>query len=192
MNKLNKMKLFLSLLFSLCAFSASAQSSLNETLKQQMLKDWERAKAYTQEYLNAIPADKYDFRAVDSIRSFAEQMLHLAFANVALAAVGTSVQNGGVQNIFLSQDLEKSPTAQNKDSVVYYIDTSYDFVINAIKNMDFDKIGEVVVQNTPGGKRSEIRLAWLLKAFEHQTHHRGQCTIYIRLLGIRPPGEKLF
>ena len=192
MNKLNKMKLFLSLLFSLCAFSASAQSSLNETLKQQMLKDWERAKAYTQEYLNAMPADKYDFRAVDSIRSFAEQMLHLAFANVALAAVGTSVQNGGVQNIFLSQDLEKSPTAQSKDSVVYYIDTSYDFVINAIKNMDFDKIGEVVVQNTPRGKRSEIRLAWLLKAFEHQTHHRGQCTIYIRLLGIRPPGEKLF
>jgi len=192
LNKLNKMKLFLSLLFSLCAFSASAQSSLNETLKQQMLKDWERAKAYTQEYLNAMPADKYDYRAVDSIRSFAEQMLHLAFANVALAAVGTSVQNGGVQNIFLSQDLEKSPTAQNKDSVVYYIDTSYDFVINAIKNMDFDKIGEVVVQNTPRGKRSEIRLAWLLKAFEHQTHHRGQCTIYIRLLGIRPPGEKLF
>ena len=192
MNKLNKMKLFLSLLFSLCAFSASAQSSLNETLKQQMLKDWERAKAYTQEYLNAMPADKYDFRAVDSIRSFAEQMLHLAFANVALAAVGTSVQNGGVQNIFLSQDLEKSPTAQNKDSVVYYIDTSYNFVINAIKNMDFDKISEVVVQNTPRGKRTETRLAWLLKAFEHQTHHRGQCTIYIRLLGIRPPGEKLF
>ena len=58
--------------------------------------------------------------------------------------------------------------------------------------MDFDKIGEVVVQNTPRGKRNEIRLAWLLKAFEHQTHHRGQCTIYIRLLGIRPPGEKLF
>ena len=84
-----------------------------------MLKDWDRAKAYTQEYLNAMPGDKYNFRAVDSIRSFAEQMLHLAFANVALAAVGTSVQNGGLQNIFLSQDLEKSPTAQSKDSVVY-------------------------------------------------------------------------
>ena len=192
MNKLSKMKLFLNLLFSLCIFSVTAQSSLNETLKQQMLKDWERAKAYTQEYLDAMPADKYDFRAVDSIRSFAQQMLHLAFANVALATVGTSVQNGAIQNIFLSQDLEKSPTAQSKDSVVYYIDTSYDFVINAIKNMDFGKIGEVVVQNTPRGKRSEIRLAWLMKAFEHQTHHRGQCTIYIRLLGIRPPAEKLF
>ena len=114
-------------------------------------------------------------------------MLHLAFSNVLLAGAGT-----GVQNIFLTRNLEKLPTAQSKDSVVYYVNSSYDFCINAIKNMDFGKLGEVVVQTTPGGKRSETRLAWLLKAFEHQTHHRGQCTIYIRLLAIRPPGEKLF
>jgi uncharacterized damage-inducible protein DinB len=36
------------------------------------------------------------------------------------------------------------------------------------------------------------RYAWLLAAFEHQTHHRGQTTIYIRLQGIRPPNERLF
>src|SRR5947207_4545894 len=170
------MKPFFSLLLLLCFFSVTAQNLSNEMLKQQMVKDWERAKAYTQEYLDAMPADKYSFRAVDSIRSFAEQMLHLAFSNVLLAGAGT-----GVQNIFLTRNLEKLPTAQSKDSVVYYVNSSYDFCINAIKNMDFGKLGEVVVQTTPGGKRSETRLAWLLKAFEHQTHHRGQCTIYIRL-----------
>jgi hypothetical protein len=58
---------------------------------------------------DAMPADKYSFRAVDSIRSFAEQMLHLAFSNVVLAGTGT-----GVQNIFLTRKLEKSPTAQTK------------------------------------------------------------------------------
>jgi len=30
------------------------------------------------------------------------------------------------------------------------------------------------------------------KAFEHQTHHRGQTTIYIRMKGIKPPNEMLF
>jgi len=30
------------------------------------------------------------------------------------------------------------------------------------------------------------------KAFEHQTHHRGQATVYIRLAGGTPPQEKLF
>ena len=38
----------------------------------------------------------------------------------------------------------------------------------------------------------ETKYVFALKAFEHQTHHRGQCTIYIRLLGIRPPQERLF
>lgn len=27
---------------------------------------------------------------------------------------------------------------------------------------------------------------------EHQGHHRGQTTIYLRMAGIRPPAERLF
>ena len=38
----------------------------------------------------------------------------------------------------------------------------------------------------------ETRFALLIKAIEHQAHHRGQTTIYIRLQGIRPPQERLF
>ena len=33
----------------------------------------------------------------------------------------------------------------------------------------------------------ETRLGWLLKAFAHQVHHRGQTTIYLRLVGVKPP-----
>jgi uncharacterized damage-inducible protein DinB len=188
--KLSNMKLIVGLLFSLCFFSATAQNSLNETLKQQMIKDWERAKVYTQQYLDAMPADKYGFRPVDSVRSFAEQMLHFARSNAGMTFIATGVQSK-LTSIFL-RDIEKSPTAQNKDSVVYYVNASYDLAINAIKNMDFSKLEEVVSWNLPGGKRTATRLAWLLKAFEHQTHHRGQCTVYIRLLGIRPPNELLW
>jgi hypothetical protein len=185
------MKLFISMLFSLCYFSSTAQSALKETLKQQMIKDWGRAKAYTQEYLDAMPADKYSFRPVDSVRSFAEQMLHFAQSNAGMAFIGTGFKNVAIQ-VFSAPDFGKSPTAQNKDSVLYYVNISYDFMIDAIRNMDFDKISEVVSWNMPGGYRTTTRLGWLLKAFEHQTHHRGQCTVYFRLLAMRPPGEKLW
>ena len=57
------------------SFESNAQSL--EDIKMQMVKDWERAKAYTVDYLNTMPADKYSFKAVDSIRSFAQQMLHV-------------------------------------------------------------------------------------------------------------------
>jgi len=186
------MRVLFNLLFCLYFFSAAGQTSLNETLKQQMLKDWQRAKTYTQEYLDAMPAAQYGFHAVDSIRSFAQQMLHLAFSNVALISVGTGSTDSVTRKMFFARDLEQSATAQSRDSVVYYVNTSYDFVMNAIRNFDFARLTEVVNRQNPGGNRSETRLAWMLKAFEHQTHHRGQCTIYIRLLGIRPPAEKLF
>jgi uncharacterized damage-inducible protein DinB len=185
--KSKEMKLFYTLLVSLSFFAANAQNTFADSLKYQMVQEWERAKSYTQEYLNAMPADKYDFRPTDSVRSFAQQMLHLAGANALMASVAM-----GVPNPFPTQNFEKSPSLQNKDSVVYYVNTSYDVMIAAIKNMDVSKLNEEVTRNLPGGKRVTTRFGWLLKAFEHQTHHRGQCTVYFRLLGLRPPAEKLF
>jgi len=161
----------------------SAQSISGEDIKNQFIKDWERAKSYTQEYLNAMPADKYSFKAVDSIRSFAQQMLHLASGTVFLVNMGT-----GASPTFNARGLEERATAQTKDSVSWYVNASYDYAINTIKNLDAGKLGETAGQ----GNRQTTRFALLLKAFEHQTHHRGQTTIYIRLLGIRPPGERLF
>jgi uncharacterized damage-inducible protein DinB len=175
--------LLLPAVFVCISIHGNAQPVSGDDLKTQFVSDWERAKAYTLEYLNAMPADKYSFKPVDSIRSFAQQLLHLAQGSVNLASNGT-----GQARIFLGRNLEASPTAQTKDSVAYYVGQSYDFVIQGIKNLDVSKLGEVVGT----GKYKEPRYVWILKAFEHQTHHRGQATIYIRLQGIRPPGERLF
>jgi hypothetical protein len=75
--------------FTGLTYSASAQAITGDQIKAQFIKDWQRAKAYTLDYLNTMPADKYSFKPVDSIRSFAEQMLHLAWDNVFLNMVAT-------------------------------------------------------------------------------------------------------
>jgi uncharacterized damage-inducible protein DinB len=168
------------------SFTASAQAMTGDEIKAQFIKDWERAKAYTLDYLNAMPADKYSFKPVDSIRSFSQQMLHLAQDNFApLIAAATGAQ---VPESIKNRDLENSPGAQSKDSVVYFVNISYDFAIQSIKDLSPSKYGEMVSLF----KWKETRFAMLEKAFEHQTHHRGQTTIYIRLQGIKPPGERLF
>ena len=168
------------------AFVLPSQSDAQtlEDIKMQMVKDWERAKAYTIDYLNTMPADKYSFKAVDSIRSFAQQMLHLSAAN------GFLMSNANEQPMpsFIMSDPEHSTTAQTKDSVMYFITTSYDYCINAVKNSDVKKWGE----KKKIFNFEETRFALMNKAFEHQTHHRGQTTIYIRLQGIKPPEERLF
>ncbi|MNY60311.1 DinB family protein [compost metagenome] len=42
------------------------------------------------------------------------------------------------------------------------------------------------------GKFDLSKKAAFAKAFEHQAHHRGQTTVYLRLAGVKPPQEKLF
>ena len=176
------MRKLLLLAIVLIAYS-SIKAQLGDSLKAQMVKDWERAKAYTKEYLDAMPRDKYDFRAQDSIRTFAQQMLHLAQGTTGLTANGT-----GKERIWQGRQLENSKSAQSADSVNYFVMASYDFAIEGIRNMDASKF----LERTGRGNFMESRITWIMKAFEHQTHHRGQATIYIRLLGIKPPNEKLF
>ena len=173
---------FISFLF-MFANHVTGQVTINaEELKTQIIADWQRAKAYTNEYLNSMPADKYSFRAHDSVRSFAQQMLHLAQANLFFLSTAT----GNSQSF--GRNLEQSRSALSADSVKYFVNTSYDNVIDGITRLDAAKLGEKVSMRNMQGSR----LTWLSKAFEHQTHHRGQTTIYIRLLGIKPPPEKLF
>lgn len=171
-------------LFLLAILSFSAKAQLGDSLKAQFVKDWQRAKAYTKEYLDAMPKDKYAFKAQDSIRSFAQQMLHLSQGTVGLVANGT----GAERLSWGARNLEQSAGAQSPDSVNYFVMTSYDYAIESIQKMNAAKLSE----RNKRGNFDLDRFAWLLKAFEHQTHHRGQTTIYIRLVGIKPPNEKLF
>lgn len=160
-----------------------AQPLNAEDIRSQFIKDWERAKAYTIDYLNTVPADKYSFRATDSIRSFAQQMLHLAQSNVNIIA-----HVAAEPNIIGDRNLEESKTAQTKDSVMYYVVASYDLMIHGIQKINMNLMNEKLKFYM----WEETRYALLLKAFEHQSHHRGQTTIYIRLMGLHPPQERLF
>ena len=169
---------------SLCTPSGlTAQTLTDEDIRSQFIKDWERAKAYTIDYLNTMPVGKYSFEATDSIRSFAQQMLHLAQGNV-----NTMSHVAGEPNIIGDRILEDSKTAQTKDSVMYYVVASYDLAIHGLKKMNMSSLNEKIKFYN----WEETKYALLLKAFEHQTHHRGQTTIYIRLAGLHPPQERLF
>jgi uncharacterized damage-inducible protein DinB len=184
MKKIPFLKTFCLSLYSLilCVTNNAQSISLSE-IKEQMVRDWVRAKEYTSDYLNTMESDKYSFKANDSTRSFAQQMLHLAWMNVLYTSIATDQK----PLPWAKHSLQNSSSAQSKDSVMYYVMASYDYAIDAIKNSDVSKWGEI--KKVLGAEVT--RFALMNKVFEHQTHHRGQTTIYIRLLNMRPPNERL-
>jgi uncharacterized damage-inducible protein DinB len=186
MTKTNSKLLTLLLICLLSASKSFSQGVPADSMKNMLVNDWMRAKAYTNEYLDAMPASKYSFRATDSVRTFAQQYLHLAQANLFLISNGS-----GGKPSYAGPNLEQSASAQNADSVRYYVNMSYDYAINEIKRLSPSSFFQPVSINM-GREFTVSRLGWIMKAFEHQTHHRGQTTIYLRLAGVHPPQERLF
>ena len=179
------MKKIFSFLPLLLLLHLTSVGQFSDSLRNQLLKDWKRSKLYTLDYLKTMPSDKYSFKPQDSIRTFAQQMIHLSQATISLMEAATSKK---IPSLINRQDLENTPSALTKDSISYFVTLSYDYAIQALENFDFAKSYEYVRR----GKFNETRLAWIFKAFEHQAHHRGQTTIYIRALGLKPPNERLF
>jgi uncharacterized damage-inducible protein DinB len=145
--------------------------------------EWTRARDYTKDYLDAMPADGYSLKPTPEIRSFAEQMLHLAAANFSFA-----VRFTGQTNPYQGKNLEKMEEIKNKEGVTKVVLESYNLMIAGLKTLADAKLDEklpLVGMNRP-------RSVALAEAFEHQTHHRGQTTIYLRLKGVTPPEENLF
>lgn len=162
----------------------AAQAARPLTTITQLTADWQRAKEYTKEYLDAMPEDGMSFKPTPDVRSFAEQMLHLANANYNFGALAS-----GKANPMQGKSLEKMDELKSKAALTKAVMDSYDFVLDAIKGMTDTQLTESVKMGQRGEMTKEVILA---KAFEHQTHHRGQCTVYIRQKGIKPPNEKLF
>jgi len=149
-----------------------------------LVADWTRARDYTKEYLDAMPEEGVSFKPMPDIRSFAEQMLHLAGGNFGFTATAL-----GIANPQQGKNLEKMDEYKTKAGLTKIVMESYDFVINSVKGMDVKKMDEPVKLF---GRFDATRGSALDKAFEHQTHHRGQTTIYLRLKNVKPPQEKLF
>jgi uncharacterized damage-inducible protein DinB len=148
-----------------------------------IVKDWERAKAYTKEYLDVMRADKYDLKPTPEMRSFAQQMLHLTDANYLFVAAATGAASP------IGQGESEKTTDQSKENVTKLVMDSYDFVINSIKTMNAEQLAGTT---SLFGRFEMTKGQAVEKCFEHQTHHRGQTTVYIRLAGATPPQEKLF
>ncbi|NIJ51764.1 DinB family protein [Dyadobacter arcticus] len=165
----------------LCLMLFAVQSAFAQTQLAKLTADWERGKVFTKEYLDAMPDDGYAFKPTPEIRTFAQQMGHLADANFAFISAATGKAKP------MEASVEKMAD-QSKAAISKATMDSYDYVITALKGMteaDMAKDVKVFGMDMKAGVAFE-------KAFEHQTHHRGQSTVYIRLKGATPPKEKLF
>ncbi len=170
--------------------NAQPQQAVKELPKDRatiLVAEWTRARLGVKEYIEAMPEDAIGFKPTPEIRSFAEQMLHLAGGNYMFAAVASGKENPW--DFTKGKDPVNVPEFKaSKAALLKFVMESYDFAIDAVKGLTSAQLDEVVQLFNMKMPRHML----LAKGIEHAAHHRGQTTIYLRLKGITPPSERLF
>jgi uncharacterized damage-inducible protein DinB len=163
------------LALSLLYQGAEAQSTDTLFIQMAHLK-LSRAHAYTLELASRMPAEKYGFKPSSRQMTFAEQLLHLS---QNLAWLSSSYLDKKQQNPLTKADAR----LEQKDSILAVVNRTYDYALRTLGNFRPSELADTV--SFFAGPMNKLQIINLIN--DHQSHHRGQLIVYLRMNGIPPP-----
>lgn len=179
------MKLGMASLFLLgCASAVLAQDAKPDVTKT--LNGYvSRVEHEFVEAADAMPEDKYSFAPTNGefkgVRTFAEQVKHVAAVNYAFGA--------GILGEKPPVDVneEKGPdSVKSKADIMKFLNDSFAYLHKALARVN----GENLVAPIQWGKNPATRLQIALMAAGHPWDHYGQMVEYLRMNGIVPPASR--
>jgi hypothetical protein len=169
-------------LLSILAVPALAQSTIAQSpIKDALVKHWKASGDFTIAVAKLMPADGYSFKPVPDELSFGQVLIQVARANLGACAIASGVKRPDVAPALVEQEGGKQ--APDKDAIIQFLSSSFDFCNQAVAGITPEKLDAVV--GPPNRKMTGFE--WLWAYFTHTAHHRGQLEVYLRLKGIKPP-----
>ena len=159
------------------AFAQAAASTPAPALAKELLNTWNRMGRDVVDVAEAMPAEKYNFKATPEVRSFAEQLLHIAGSNYLYVDQAKGQKTG-------PEDLS-SEKYKSKDDIVKVLRESYQAGAAVIGQATDAQMSESV--KTPFGNAMISRYGFWSAQIRHGAEHYGQLVVYLRLNGIVPP-----
>ena len=140
------------------------------------LARWEKAKVFTIQVADAMPAEAYDSKPTPEMRGYGELLQHLASNNIFYIS---RLNKGEIPESL------RAPQKTDKETTKKYLADSFDFCAGVLKNASTEDLDKSYPgrPNTP----SQTGWDWVLHAFIHTSHHRGYSEVYLRVKGITPP-----
>lgn len=141
-----------------------------ESASSKLISRWEQLGQKLASLAEEVPENKFEYKPVDEVRTFADVLRHLAFWNryVADSARGKKGDD-------TATELPKSEFSSKAQ------------VLDALKHSTAD--ASAALKRHTSGVAPEM--AETLVAFiEHNCEHYGQLVVYARLNGIVPPASR--
>ncbi len=146
---------------------------------EQIVEEVRQSRAYTVECAMAMPEDKFNFRPVPEVRSFGQQLVHIAQANGSIMEWHVE----GKKNPSWPYSGDGKELVTSKADVIAQLNASYDYIEKGLSQMTDERL-----QDRIKTEMGELTKYWGLHLIlDHATHHRGQGVVYLRINGIKPP-----
>src|SRR5580698_1994904 len=135
----------------------------------------------------AMPEDKFSFAPANGefkgVRTFAEQIKHVAAVNYELGAAILEEKPP------VDVNGESGPASvASKEDVLKYLKASFEYVHKAIATINAKNLTETV--RSPFGEGWVSRLGLATSVSSHGFDHYGQMVEYLRMNGIVPPASR--
>jgi len=159
---------------AMVASSVWAQSA-EPRLAQELVATWQRTSTNLIDIANVMPEERYDFKPTPEVRTFREQLVHVAgsvqrFIDSANGTAGVS---------------EPPPMPIAKEEVIRRLTQAFQTGQAMIGALSDAQMVEPV--KYPFGDRMVSRYGFWMGALLDASGHYGQLVIYLRLNGIVPP-----
>ncbi len=157
-----------------------------KSILDETLEGWVNVRQGLIEEFKNIPADRYDFRPTPEVRSVTELAQHIL--EVAMMMTGeltredTNFRRAPWPEL-LAMYARPAYEAKTKDELLQLFSSTLEEALEK-----FRSVGELhmlqLIKRFDG--KLGTRMAWLHHGIEQEMYHRGQITLYERLLGIEP------
>jgi len=140
------------------------------SLRDVLLAQWTEIGEKVVKLAEEFPEAKYDFRPVAQVRTFADQLRHVAFWNLYVLKTARG---------------EKIDPAQNELPKAEYPTKAK--IVAMLKSTLADATAELKKEDAaPTARRARLWITFT----EHSGEHYGQMVVYYRLNGIVPPASR--
>ena len=156
------------------------------TLSGDLLADWQQQKRMMLGIAEAMPEEAFSFKPTDAQRTFAEQILHIAGANVYLM----QHMGGGAA----APDVDTTDfkvfglTATSKADVLAALGAGYDYGIAVLQEFSDEQLLATIAGPRYLGNVTRVKMAYF--TLSHAMDIYGQMAVYLRLNGVTPPASR--
>ncbi len=160
--------------------AAPAAQTGTASLQADLVRDWEGQRDKLMKIAAAMPDDKFSFKPKPEVRTWAEQLTH-----VAGAIVGTMRRLDAAAT---PPTLPQNPTA--KADVLKVLGDAFEFGSSVLKKQTDATLVEGVQGPGYYGPGLSTRARLVYRTLVHTEDEYGVMTVYLRLNGITPPASE--